>query len=583
MGLRGRMFQKSIFSRLIFTFLIILLSIYLLSAGIHKWGVTIIRTEIISSMKSQMDYHKTVLDNEFSRIQNLQYECMEDEDLLKLVNIPQSLSDFEKAQSINRLLSRLHTLKNSSIYIEDAEVIIPIIDSAISANKGIISISDEEERIIHSFFGSNITRLVNENNELFSRVRNISSSNKASPHFVLQIEFSNTMLKNTFSSFNAYKGSGALLFYPDQNYILSTVSDCPIIKQIESNIGKFNKTENNYMVSVSSEDTRYLTFYQKLNYNNIMLVAYVPERQVFSPLSKYMYLLWLFTIISIIIVLYFSFSTHKILQRPLQKLVSAFKRVEAGEMKFSIQHNTNDEFQYLYTRFNEMLEYINNLIEQVYTQKIMSQKAELKQLQSQINPHFLYNSFFILQRMIQGDDNENAMRFSNYLGQYFQYVTRNAQDEMPLYKEVEHVRNYIEIQAIRFSRTSIEFEEMPLKYKDLLVPRLILQPIIENAFEHGFNRNVNQRIVSVRFNEAEDGLYCIVEDNGNSVDDSDLDELNQRLSEENTGEMESTGLINVNKRIRLKFGGRSGIVVSRGELGGWKVVIFFEIKEEQNV
>ena len=141
----------------------------------------------------------------------------------------------------------------------------------------------------------------------------------------------------------------------------------------------------------------------------------------------------------------------------MKKLVSAFKRVETGELKFSIQHNASDEFQYLYTRFNAMLEYINNLIDQVYTQKIMSQKAELKQLQSQINPHFLFNSFFILQRMIQSEDKENAINFCGFLGQYFQYVTRNSIDEMPFYKEVQHARNYLEIQAIRFSNIYIEF------------------------------------------------------------------------------------------------------------------------------
>ncbi len=584
MELRDRIFQKSIFSRLIITFLFILLPIYMLSVGIHKWGVAIIKTEIINSMKSQMDYHKTVFQNEFIRIQNLQSELMQDEDLLKLANIPQALNDFEKAQSMNRLLGRMHTLKSSSIYIEDAEVIIPKIDRTISANKGIISISDKEEGIIYFYSGRNISMLVNESNELLSRVRNISINNKkANPNFVLQIKFSNAMLKKTLSSFNVYNGSGALLYHPEEKYVLSTVSDCPIMEQIENNIGKSVRTENNYMEFVSSEDIRYLTFYQKLSYNDIWLVAYVPKEQVFSPLSKYMYILWLFTIVSVIIVLYFSFSTHKFLQRPLKKLVSAFKKVEAGEMKFTIRHNTNDEFQYLYTRFNAMLVYINNLIDQVYTQKIMSQKAELKQLQSQINPHFLYNSFFIMQRMIQGDDKENAIRFSNFLGKYFQYVTKNAKDEMPLYKELEHSRIYTEIQAIRFSNVSIKFEEVPEKYRDFLVPRLILQPLIENAFEHGFNTNLNQRTISVRFIEDTKGLYCIVEDNGSTVDEVDLYKLNKRLFEEDAGGVESTGLINVNKRIRLKFGGSSGVTVSRGEMGGWKVSVFFEIKGEYDV
>lgn len=583
MKLKGRIFQKSIFSRLIFTFLVILLPIYLLSVGIHEWGVAIIRTEIMNSMKSQMDYHKIILQNELSRIQSLQYDCMSDDDLLKLANIPNSLSDFDRAQSMNRLQSRLYTLQNSSIYIEEVKVIFPLLERSISSINEVIPISEKDMDIVHSFSDNNISKLVNENNELFSRVRNISLNNsKTYPRFVLQIKFSNTTLKNTFLSFDTYNRSGSMLYYPNQRYVLTTVNDSTITNQIEKFITKNKEKEDSFKDSVISGKTKYLTFGQKLNFNNIWLAAYIPEAQVFAPLKKYIYLLWFFTIISISIIALFSYSTHKFLQRPLKKLVSAFKKVEAGEMKFNIQHNTNDEFQYLYTRFNAMLEYVNNLIDQVFTQKIMSQKAELKQLQSQINPHFLYNSFFIMQRMIQGDDKENAIKFCNFLGQYFKYVTRNAQDEIPLYKEVEHARNYMEIQAIRFSKTSIEFGELPIKYRDFLVPRLILQPIIENAFEHGFNKNGNQRIISVRFNESVDGLHCIVEDNGGGVEDLDLYKLNQRLSEEDASE-ESTGLININKRIKLKFGGSCGVAVSRGEMGGWKVEIFFQAKEENNV
>jgi two-component system, sensor histidine kinase YesM len=580
MSLEIKMFQKSIFSRLIFTFLIILLPIYFLSVGIHEWGVSIIRTEIMNSMKSQMDYHKIILENELDRILNLQYECLSDQDLMELANFPQGTFDFDRAQSMNRLQNRLYTLKNSSIYIKDVKVIIPLIGKTISAERGASAISEKEIDIVNSFSDSSISKLENENNILFSRIRNNSLDNKnIKPHFVLQVQLSNIMLQNTFKAFNSYNGSGALMFYPNEQYLLTTGNDYDITSQIVKAITKHDASEDSYNETVSIGKNKYIILYEKINFKNIWLAAYVPEKQVFLPLNKYMYLLWIFTLIAIVIIAIFSFSTHKFLQRPLKKLVNAFRRVEAGEMKLSIQHNSNDEFQYLYTRFNAMLEYINNLIEQVYAQKIMSQKAELKQLQSQINPHFLFNSFFILQRMIQGDDKENAVNFCSFLGQYFQYVTRNAKDEMPLYKEVEHARNYLEIQAIRFSKISIEFEELPEKYKNFLVPRLILQPIIENTFEHGFNKNVNQRVICVRFNEDSEGLYCIIEDNGNNADKEELDKLSQCLTEGNIREIESTGLININKRIRLKFGGRSGLSVSRGEMGGWKVVLFFENKE----
>jgi two-component system sensor histidine kinase YesM len=223
-----------------------------------------------------------------------------------------------------------------------------------------------------------------------------------------------------------------------------------------------------------------------------------------------------------------------------------------------------------------MLEYINNLINQVLAQKIMSQKAELKQLQSQIDPHFLYNSFFILQRMVQEGDNENAVKFCASLGRYFRYVTRNAQSEIALQKEVEHARHYLEIQTVRFPNIAISFGDLPVQYSMLLTPRLILQPIIENAFEHGLSKRSIQARIAISFTAADDGLRISVEDNGVEVDDAALEQIHQLLSDDGGVEIECTGLLNVHRRIQHLFGRNSGVTVSRGEMGGWKVSLFFE-------
>ena len=229
-----------------------------------------------------------------------------------------------------------------------------------------------------------------------------------------------------------------------------------------------------------------------------------------------------------------------------------------------------------------MLESTDRLIDQVYAQKILSQKAELKQLQSQINPHFLFNSLFILQRMVQNDEKENASRFAGYLGKYFRYVTRNAQDELPLEQEVEHARNYLEIQAVRFSNTKMVFGELPERFKALTVPRLILQPILENAFEHGLSQISDAPGVSVRFSDDPDGLRIDVEDNGSGGDDDALIMLNERLELASDAGQESTGLINVARRINLKFGPPSRLSVSRGNMGGWQVTLFLAKGVEEN-
>ena len=116
----------------------------------------------------------------------------------------------------------------------------------------------------------------------------------------------------------------------------------------------------------------------------------------------------------------------------------------------------------MYGRFNQMVVNLRSLIDQAYKQKIMTQRAELKQLQSQINPHFLYNSFFILNTMAHTGDLEGIETFTTQLGGYFQFVTRNASDEVALHQEIHHARLYTEIQSCDFpSRIKVDFEPLP--------------------------------------------------------------------------------------------------------------------------
>lgn len=190
---------------------------------------------------------------------------------------------------------------------------------------------------------------------------------------------------------------------------------------------------------------------------------------------------------------FYSYTTYRLVKNPINKIVESFRRLEQGALDVNIQFKASDEFNYLYEEFNTMVDCLNTLIDNNYKQQIYIQKAELKQLQSQINPHFLYNSYFILRRMILDRDFENAENLSNYLGTYFQYITRNVMEGVTLQKEMEHAISYARIQQMRFSeRMAVEFGEVPPKYRNLIVPRLIMQPILENSIEHGLNRSAKE-------------------------------------------------------------------------------------------
>jgi two-component system sensor histidine kinase YesM len=219
-----------------------------------------------------------------------------------------------------------------------------------------------------------------------------------------------------------------------------------------------------------------------------------------------------------------------------------------------------------------MVANLRSLIDQAYKQKILAQKAELKQLQSQINPHFLYNSFFILNTMAKTGDTDRIEQFTTLLGEYFQFVTRNASDNVKLGQEIRHARMYTEIQELRFSRRiRVDFQPLPADWESLLVPRLIVQPIIENAFEHSLEKKARDGLIVVRFERDEEEVRIVVEDNGDLLTDEDLTRMAKQLGSENE-QGEITGMVNIHRRVRMTFGG-GGLTVARSGLGGLQATL----------
>ena len=183
--------------------------------------------------------------------------------------------------------------------------------------------------------------------------------------------------------------------------------------------------------------------YARSDYLSLLLLRYLPENLVFTPMQNFTSWIWIFILVSITVVIIFTLFMHRFINKPIKNLVAVFRQVEKGNLQISLNPEDvrSTEFAYLYTRFNKMVESLNMLIDQAYKQKILTQRAELKQLQAQIKPHFLYNSFFIINTLAQMGD-ENLVEFTNHLGEYYRYLTRNSTDIIPLCEEVEHARTY---------------------------------------------------------------------------------------------------------------------------------------------
>jgi two-component system, sensor histidine kinase YesM len=575
-------FKRSIFSRLVVTFLIIMIPIYMLGIYLYNWGLRTIKGEISKSTIAQVSFYLQDLEKEIERIKILQYDCLNDEYLNKLAIRWDVLSTYEKTESMRLLEQRLVIIKNSSRYIKNVSAHILPIKRTISTNRGVDDIDMEryqEIRVPQDIKGAQI---INFKGGLFLSTSKQNYLPNYQPLYIIEIELNKEALRTALVQFNTYSESGSVLVNLLENDIITSDPDLSNILSNENTIVNLKREDSGGMEFVKIMGKGYYIVHSKSGYLNMALYRYIPEKFVSKPLQNFYVWVWVFSIVTVLIMLIYSLSAYNFLHKPLLKLVSAFNKVESGDLQVSINHDSDNEFGYLYKRFNNMVRNLNMLIDQVYNQKILMQRAELKQLQSQINPHFLYNSLFMINTMARIGD-ENLITFTKHLGEYFRFVTRNSSDNIPLSDEVNHARVYTQIQLMRFSkRLQVEFAELPERYSKINVPRLILQPVIENAFEHGIEKKKSNGLLRIDFEGNEEELNIIIEDNGVDISDTVIEDLQKKLDFRGDG-IETTGIINIHRRIRLVFGDKSGIQVSRSELGGFKVIMKIKIPSKNQI
>ena len=259
---------------------------------------------------------------------------------------------------------------------------------------------------------------------------------------------------------------------------------------------------------------------------------------------------------------------RKTVGRPVDGLQQAFEEAGKGNFGVRLPRQEAQEFDRLAVGFNAMAGHIDNLIDSNYRQTIRLQTAELKRLQAQINPHFLYNSFYFLRHLISAEETETAEEFCRYLGRYFRYITRSDQNTLSMREEYGHAVNYLRIQLMRFGDTvEAEIQPMPEELGDLCVPRLIVEPVVENCFKHGMNTTEKTGWIRMALVDEGETVYVEIENNGDDLTDEALAALRTALDLP-AAEASFTGLVNTHHRLRLFFGRQGGVEVARGSRGG---------------
>lgn len=567
--------RLTLFPKLVLALLIVVAPLYAVGLLANRTGADSIRRELNQSMQAKTDFYLSSLESEKAHITNLEQEILIDADLQRLTFITPILSPFDWTQTVSRVENKLQLIRGSSEYIQNVSVHMMTLGRTISSNKPITdSISADYEAVRPS--GDVLANdMISWRGRMFLAMQypDPARTNRP-PSYIVSVEWSVPKLQAALRQFTQGDRSGALLYHPSDGWLVGNGQG----GGNREDVGRFLKRQYDAGVlqgvrTIRLGDSRseMLLAYEYSTFFRAYLAVYTPSDSVLGHQKSFVWIYWALSVLSTLVIIVYSYWLYRLLHRPLILLIRSFRRMEEGQLTPIVLPRGRDEFYSLFTHFNRMTERLGKLIHQVYEQRLRAQTSELKQLQSQINPHFLYNTYFILYRLAKMNDIDKVTALSHHLGEYFQYITRNAAAEVPLQDEVNHSRTYVDIQNIRFAkRIAVEFDELPEACRQLPVPRLVLQPIVENAYHYGMEGKRRDGRIAVWF--AWDGrrLTATVEDNGEMLTDATLDEVNAQLLQSG-GDIEHTGLINVHRRLRLRYGEGSGIRLSRSPLGGLRV------------
>ncbi|MFC0216002.1 sensor histidine kinase [Paenibacillus chartarius] len=300
---------------------------------------------------------------------------------------------------------------------------------------------------------------------------------------------------------------------------------------------------------------------------NFSLAAVIPERQMLQNLPNLSRLTLLISIISIGLLPISLFLLRHILLVPLKRLIAVMRRINDGNVNVRIEpYRTSDEIQLVNQTFNNMMTQIEELKIHVYEEQLNKQKAELQHLQLQINPHFFMNSLNILFNLAQVKNYELIQEMTLCLVRYFRFMFQSNLTFVSLQEELQHVRNYVRIQELRFPGSLTCSIDAPDFLGNVLIPPLVIQSILENSIKHSVTLDEAVHIsVSIDLNETgvEPFLEIVIRDTGKGFSEHVLSEIRSGhtvIDEQG----EHIGIWNVRKRLQLLYGGKASISCYNG-------------------
>lgn len=363
---------------------------------------------------------------------------------------------------------------------------------------------------------------------------------------------------------------GNYVFHPSQQLVYSDIRTEPL-SQILGLIGNPEQstlfTNQRYYMAQSSTQTGW----QVINVSDES-----------DMLSDWRYVQTTFTLIGLILFIVVGITTNRItigITRPVKQLLRVMNTVETGDFKLVGQLKASDEIKELAREYDIMVGRIRELMAANEKEHELKRKSDLKALQAQINPHFLYNTLDSIIWMAEMDQSEEVVEMTSALSKLFRISISKGHELIPIRDELAHVQSYLTIQKMRYKDKFNYLIDVDPSLYDYSTLKITLQPIVENAIYHGIKNIDTQGMIRIIGWETNNTIFLEVMDNGKGMNKTKLDELvkciETPLNENDYSNRHGMGFRNIHERIRIYFGTEYGLRCSSELNKGTSVVVSF--------
>ncbi|WP_026671884.1 sensor histidine kinase [Alkalihalobacterium bogoriense] len=534
-----------------------ILVVYLVAMVIVLMFVSLTTYSIVSELikdKAEKQIQQTALqatgriDSLYQQLKTVSIQAATDSKVQQILfnHTKGEMPSFKEKQTlmdiVNKIQSYTSGVTSIEVYTNDYKKLIPLddvqltnridehwIEEAERAKGGLVWIGNDPNLPNH-FLAIRQVRLINE-------------SFKDGGYLLMQID------PHYFAIHNERKSN------KDEFMILRDKNERPITSSYPGDIDVIFSYEGSI---IPLHENDYIKVRQTSSETGWELVILTPIDALLEGVSDLRTATFISGVFGFFLFLVISYFLSTMITRPIFKLTRAMKKRRKGELLLNLEHSSTLEINELNTTYNQMVEEINHLIQVVYEKEIIRSRTELKALQSQINPHFLYNTLNAIYWSLDAKGDQKLAELIITMSDLFRYTIDNDMENewVTLQEEISHIEKYMEIMNFRLDCFTWDIH-IPNVYETVKIPKLLIQPLIENAIIHGVANKVGKGKITMTVQKSKDAntLQLFVTDDGKGMEQSKVEEINKHMSSGITMDSSGSGigLSNVYKRLKLYY------------------------------